>query len=345
MIATKTPLVRALRLVKKDILRLVQGYVQVCSDPGVFVNNFIPVLLDAILSDYRQNIEQARDAEVLSLTAEIVSRFGALMTDKVAPILDAVFECTLNMINKDFVEYPEHRVNFFALLGAINGSCFPALMQLGPMHFKLIVDSCVWAFKHTHREIADAGLKICYELLRNVSGPVAGANPAWVDAFHATFLVPLFTDIFYVLTDGEHKSGFRYHAAILAYLFDMLEAVRVPLNSKEAVATATAASSNALYIRDYLGSLLHTAFPHLQRPQLETFLKGLFDLHHDLPTFKAHLRDFLISLKEFSADEAELFLEEQELEAERKRKADREAAKLIPGMLKPVEVEDEEDSE
>lgn len=335
MIATKTPLVRALRLVKKDILRLVQGYVQVCNDPAVFVNNFIPLLLDAILSDYRQNIEQARDAEVLSLTAEIVSRFGDLMTDKIAPILDAVFECTLNMINKDFVEYPEHRVNFFALLAAINASCFPALMQLGPLHFKLIVDSCVWAFKHTHREIADAGLKICFELLRNVSAQES-LNPAWTDAFHAAFLQSLFTDIFYVLTDGEHKSGFRYHAAILAYLFEMLGHVRVPLNKESA-------SSNPAYLREFLGNLLHTAFPHLQRPQLETFLKGLFDLHHDLPTFKAHLRDFLVSLKEFSADEQELFLEEQELEAERKRRADREAAKMIPGLLKPIEIE--EDSE
>ncbi len=336
MIATKTPLVRALRLVKKDILRLIQGYVQVCSDPGVFVANFIPLLLDAILSDYRQNIEQARDAEVLSLTAEIISRFGSLMTDKVAPILDSVFECTLNMINKDFVEYPEHRVNFFSLLAAINSHCFVALMQLGPLHFKLIVDSCVWAFKHTHREIADAGLKICFELLRNVS---AASNPAWTDAFYSSFLMPLFTDIFYVLTDGEHKSGFRYHAAILAYLFETLGQqvfARVQLSKDSSI-------GNAAFVREYLGNLLHTAFPHLQRVQLETFLKGLFELHHDLPTFKAHLRDFLASLKEFSAEEQELFLEEQELEAERKRKADREAAKMIPGMLKPLEVE--EDSE
>ena len=336
MIATKTPLVRALRLVKKDILRLVQGYVQVCNDPGVFVSNFIPLLLDAILSDYRQNIEQARDAEVLSLTAEIVGRFGELMQDKVAPILDAVFECTLNMINKDFIEYPEHRVNFFALLAAINAHCFPALMQLGPLHFKLIVDSCVWAFKHTHREIADAGLKICYELLRNVSGTAAASNPTWTDAFHAAFLIPLFTDIFYVLTDGEHKSGFRYHAAILAYLFEMLSSVRIPLSKDSS-------TSNAAFVKEYLGTLLHTAFPHLQRLQLETFLKGLFDLHSDLPTFKAHLRDFLVSLKEFSAEEQELFLEEQELEAERKRAAEREAARMIPGMLKPIELEEDSD--
>ena len=41
------------------------------------------------------------------------------------PILEAVFEPTLNMINQDFSEYPEHRVGFFKLLRAINLNCFP----------------------------------------------------------------------------------------------------------------------------------------------------------------------------------------------------------------------------
>jgi exportin-1 len=40
-------------------------------------------------------------------------------------MLDAVFEPTLEMINKDFAEFPEHRGGFFRLLRAINGTCFP----------------------------------------------------------------------------------------------------------------------------------------------------------------------------------------------------------------------------
>ena len=99
-------MVRGLRAVKKDILRLVEAYVQKCDNGAIFVENFVPILLDAILGDYHQNIEQTRDAEVLSVTATIISRFSTLMTDKVAPILDAVFECTLNMINKGFRGIP-----------------------------------------------------------------------------------------------------------------------------------------------------------------------------------------------------------------------------------------------
>lgn len=47
------------------------------------------------------------------------------MEDQVPVIMENVFECTLDMINKDFSEYPEHRVEFFNLLRAINLHCFP----------------------------------------------------------------------------------------------------------------------------------------------------------------------------------------------------------------------------
>lgn len=45
--------------------------------------------------------------------------------------MDAVFEPTLNMINQDFAEFPEHRVGFFKVLRAINLNCFPG-KYLGP---------------------------------------------------------------------------------------------------------------------------------------------------------------------------------------------------------------------
>ena len=51
----------------------------------------------------------------------------ALMEDQVPTIMENVFECTLEMINKDFSEFPEHRVEFFTLLRAINLHCFPGM--------------------------------------------------------------------------------------------------------------------------------------------------------------------------------------------------------------------------
>lgn len=55
--------------------------------------------------------------------------------------MEAVFGPTLNMINQDFAEFPEHRAGLFKLLRAINLNCFPALLTLPPDQFKLFMVS------------------------------------------------------------------------------------------------------------------------------------------------------------------------------------------------------------
>jgi exportin-1 len=51
----------------------------------------------------------------------------------------------------------------------------------------------------------------------------------------------------------------------------------------------------------------------------------------------------LIQLKEFSGDNADLYLEEEEATACRKAQADHDMAMRIPGMLRPSEVEDRDE--
>ena len=70
---------------------------------------------------------------------------------------------------------------------------------------------------------------------------------------------------------------------------------------------------------------------------------SLGELHNDINRFKLSLRDFLIQLKEFSGDNADLYLEEKEAEATRKAQEEREAAMRIPGMLKPSQLEDKDE--
>ena len=77
--------------------------------------------------------------------------------------------------------------------------------------------------------------------------------------------------------------------------------------------------------------------------QVRTFVTGLGEYHNDINRFKLTLRDFLIQLKEFSGDNADLFLEEKEAEAQRKAQEEREAAMRIPGMLKPSQMEDKDE--
>ncbi|TIB03312.1 hypothetical protein E3P96_01932 [Wallemia ichthyophaga] len=347
IIATKTPKVRGLRTIKKEVLRLVETYIKKAEDLEFVIANFIPPLLEAILLDYNRNVPSARDAEVLNVTATIVNKLGPLLTDQVPPILDAIFECTLSMINQDFAEFPEHRVGFFTLLRAINKHCFPALLQLPPSQFKLTMDSVVWAIKHTMRDIADTGLYLALEVIDNVLKTDQGV----ANAFFQTYYLSILQDSFYVLTDSDHKSGFKLQSTLLARLYGLVasNSISAPLYDPAQVDPST---SNAIFVRDYSANLLANAFPHLQPVQIQSFVTGLFELNEDPAKFKLHLRDFLIQLKELQGDHAGAPAIDQanapgaaaiEFEQQEEDRKQREAARnAVPGMIKPALLEDEE---
>jgi exportin-1 len=81
--------------------------------------------------------------------------FTALTT---LQVLAAVFEPTLGMITVNFEDFPEHRLKFFGLLHAITNHCFACLFGMSPPQLKLLIDSIVWAFRHTERNVAETGL-------------------------------------------------------------------------------------------------------------------------------------------------------------------------------------------
>ncbi|TFK27374.1 hypothetical protein FA15DRAFT_211104 [Coprinopsis marcescibilis] len=339
LIATKTPKIRQLRTVKKEILKLMETYVKKAEDLEAVNANFMPPLLDAILGDYNRNVPAARDAEVLNVMATIISRLGALLTPQVPAILDAVFEPTLNMINQDFAEFPEHRVGFFKLLRSINLNCFPALLGLNPAQFKLFMDSIIWAIKHTMRDIADTGLNICLEVVNNFAG---ASDPAVINSFFQQYFLSIVQDIFFVLTDADHKSGFKLQSVLLARLFQIVEALQSPLFDPSQVPDASI--TNTVFLREYTANLLKNAFQHVSPAQIMIFVNALQENHSDINRFKLALRDFLIQLKEFSAgDNSDLFLEEKELEQQSKLEAERQAAMRIPGMLKPSQMDDKDE--
>ena len=158
-IATQMSLVRTMRSAKKEVLRLLITFIDKSgppeSDPQAVAQGFIPPVLDPILGDYQRNIAGARDPEVLVLFCTVIEKLKANVVNDVPRIMEAVFECTLQMITTNFEDYPEHRIRFFEFLRAINSHCFPALFNIPPEHQKLVVDSVVWAMKHTERNISD----------------------------------------------------------------------------------------------------------------------------------------------------------------------------------------------
>ncbi|KAI6658071.1 Exportin-1-like isoform X2 [Oopsacas minuta] len=111
----KDPIIRSVRTVKKETLKLISSWVSRAEDPQLVRTNFLPPLLSAILLDYNKNVAEAREPEVLSCVTAIVDKLETSVTEDIPQILDSLFECTLEMINKDLEQYPEHRINFFKI--------------------------------------------------------------------------------------------------------------------------------------------------------------------------------------------------------------------------------------
>ena len=71
----KQPIIRSMRGVKKEILKLINEWVLHSNDYEVVLNSFIPKLLDAILMDYKMcTVPAAREPEVLSTMSTVVKK-------------------------------------------------------------------------------------------------------------------------------------------------------------------------------------------------------------------------------------------------------------------------------
>merc|ERR1712038_1547882 len=341
---TRQPLIKSMRVVKKEALKLISCWVERSNDANMVLENFIPPLLDAVLLDYQRcTVPSAREPEVLSTMATTVNKLKGTITKEIPKIFDALFECTLDMINKDFEEFPEHRTNFFLLLQAVNLYCFAAFLSIPAAQFKLVLDSIIWAFKHTMRNVADTGLNILNQLLQNVSG---SAGPEAAQSFYKNYFTDILQHMFSVVTDTSHTSGLTMHATILAYMLTLVETnkVTVSLNPQTPTlaAGATAAQVNITYVQDFVANLLRTAFPHLTDNQIKITVTGLFNLDQDIPAFKEHLRDFLVQIREFTGkDDSDLFLEEREQALKTAQEEKRKIAVTVPGMLNPHEMPEE----
>jgi exportin-1 len=140
------------------------------------------------------------------------------------------------------------------------------------------MDSIIWAIKHTMRDIADTGLNcksyslifksadlttvsaVCLEVINNF----AGTDPNISNGFFQAYFTSIVQDIFFVLTDTDHKSGFKLQSLLLARMFQLVEtnAIQTPLFNPAEMPDPNI--TNAQYLRQYCENLLKTAFPHVQ---------------------------------------------------------------------------------
>ncbi|KAK3447447.1 hypothetical protein EUGRSUZ_A02966 [Eucalyptus grandis] len=329
---SKSSFVKLLRSVKRETLKLIETFLDKAEDQPQIGKQFVPPMMDPILGDYARNVPDARESEVLSLFATIINKYKGVMIEDVPRIFEAVFQCTLEMITKNFEDYPEHRLKFFSLLRAIAAHCFPALIRLSSQQLKLVMDSIIWAFRHTERNIAETGLNLLLEMLKNFQAS------EFCNQFYRTYFLTIEQEIFAVLTDTFHKPGFKLHVLVLQHLFCLVESGALTEPLWDASTVTYPYPNNAVFVREYTIKLLGTSFPNMTVAEVTQFVNGLLESTNDLSTFKNHIRDFLVQSKEFSAqDNKDLYAEEAAAQRERER----QRMLSIPGLIAPNEIQDE----
>ncbi|CAL5323502.1 hypothetical protein CsSME_00002183 [Camellia sinensis var. sinensis] len=330
--ASRTSYVKLLRSVKRETLKLIETFLDKAEDQAQIGKQFVPPMMDPVLGDYARNLPDARESEVLSLFATIINKYKGAMIDDIPRIFEAVFQCTLEMITKNFEDYPEHRLKFFSLLRAIATHCFPALIRLSSQQLKLVMDSIIWAFRHTERNIAETGLNLLLEMMKNFQ------TSEFCNQFYRTYFVTIEQEIFAVLTDTFHKPGFKLHVLVLQHLFCLVESGSLTEPLWDVTTVPYPYPNNAMFVREYTIKLLGTSFPNMTTTEVTQFVSGLFESRNDLSTFKNHIRDFLVQSKEFSAqDNKDLYAEEAAAQRERER----QRMLTIPGLIAPNEIQDE----
>lgn len=319
--------VRLMRNVKRDTLRLVQTFVdrasseQGADEMGLSVSQiaqrFIPPLLEPVLADYRSNLPQARDAEVLDLLSTLATRLSEPMSQEMTKIFDMIFECTCDMIKGDFQSYPDHRTRFYGLLKSINTHCFKALFFLSEAQLKLYVNSLIWAAKHEQPQVADAGLQILAQFIEQL----LAEQPQVYVGFFKQYYFTLLQDILCVLTDTFHKSGFKLQQQILLQLIQAAESGLI----------AEVASKQQ--IMEHLFDLIGKSFATLHRSQAEIFVLQCFSRARQPAEFQQHIRDFLITLREWGSHEDSLYADERQKALQEAQVAESQWKAQVPGMV------------
>ena len=133
----------------------------------------------------------------------------------------------------------------------------------------------MWASKHDNREVENTGLTMCLELMNNMAETDAQTS----SIFFRQFYIPILQDVFFVLTDTDHKAGmfamgregpvcscfagFKSQAMLLARMFHFVQVGKIhePIYSPDQAPLGT---MNKDFLQEYVANLLQSAFKNLQ---------------------------------------------------------------------------------
>mmetsp|Transcript_18849 Transcript_18849/g.32204 ORF Transcript_18849/g.32204 Transcript_18849/m.32204 type:complete len:203 (+) Transcript_18849:747-1355(+) len=202
-------MVKPMKQVRRDILKLIQIYIETEVNFETFNANFLPSLQEMV-QDYTVSDPNARDPETLMLFATILSKEGDQLSMFLPNIVYGLCEPTLEMIKNDFSQFPEFREPKFKLIQSMIANCTGGLLNLEPKRFETIVMTVIYATKHKKAEEMDIGLNSMLELINKI-----GSEPSVCTIFFKSFYVLILQETLDVMTDCFHLSGFKLQTQII----------------------------------------------------------------------------------------------------------------------------------
>lgn len=320
VIISNTHIISA-RAVKKRILNLLSTYCKVCKMPQIILEQYLQSILNVVLAEFVKSPVELREAESITLVADLTNSLGKLILPCMELILGPFLDSVLSMLVQDLTTFPEHRSAFFEMLKSATAHCFEALLRLPLERFKIAIDTVLWASKHKTTGNAELGLLTLIQILESVQSVDSAGY------FYQNFFMYILSEVFAIVTDSSHLSNFKHLNNILRHLFTLIE------GGKLAVPLADGINSpleNKEFVIKQITGILNNNFGNMKSVQIETFVLGMFNRCFDHGAFKLMLRDFLVTSKEIAVDNEAFYVDEREKELEeaRKRKS------LVPGLVR-----------
>ena len=138
-----------------------------------------------------------------------------------------------------------------------------------------------------------------------------------------------------------HKSGFKLHTIILRHVYMLVTTGKVKINLRSPELIMASPAENIQHLNLAVHDLLAESFPQSSQQLIRDFVANLPQnamLANE--QFKQALRDFLISLKEFSEENNQaLYQEEREEKYRAEQRAEMERRIQVPGLVNPHEAD------
>ena len=340
--AASTPAVIQLRKVRVAILDVLIEFLAQAEDGRFVVDTFVTHITEPVFGDYKSSPAVVREAQVLKLMSTVLKSCRVVLAPSAIALLGYVFEPTLNMITANFEDHLDHRIAFFDLLECITQHHFESLLGMPDESKKLLVNSIIWAFKHTDRQVSNTGLstlKVFLTALEQHPNSAEVAQPVYSNSF-----MDLLQDLLRVITDRMHKSQLAEHCMLLQHLLALVVKgrVTVPLWSNVAGATPPADGSNVTFLRHFLSTILAQSFPHLTAEVVTAFAGSLLATGVTTDAYLEVVRDFLIRMLQFSADAnaSELFADKAAAASAAAAQAQAQVHGSVPGLAPPDDDDD-----